>query len=199
MARPLKFDRKQALDFIMNEIWRYGYQASSVKALSEKLGITRSSFYNAFGSREQLFAEVMVRYAEISPNRELALATPDMSIKKLFSNTFHNVCTSLANDPDARGCLAINCVAELCGTGHQLAPKLENMIFESLDTIKTLLAWGVASGEIADTTDVHGLALSLQNLLVGLNLLCKVVSDENDLWLAASTTLKGLDLLDEAA
>ena len=51
MARPSKFDRKEAVELAMNEIWRDGYEANSVKALSEKLGITRSSFYNAFSSR----------------------------------------------------------------------------------------------------------------------------------------------------
>ena len=42
MARPLKFDRGEAVETAMQEIWRSGYEASSVKAISEKLGVTRS-------------------------------------------------------------------------------------------------------------------------------------------------------------
>lgn len=49
--------------------WRDGYQANSVKALSERLGITRSSFYNAFESREAMFMEAFERYLERSPDR----------------------------------------------------------------------------------------------------------------------------------
>ncbi len=199
MARPLQFDRKQALDLIMNEIWRNGYQASSIKALSEKLGITRSSFYNAFGTREQLFDEVMALYSELAPNRALATASPDMAVKKLLSDTFHNVCASIANDPLSRGCLAINCVAELCGTANELAPKLEDVVLESIDTIKTVLKRGVASGEIDAGLDINAVALSLQNLLAGLSVMGKIVHDEADLWSAARTTLRGLNLLDEAS
>ena len=59
MARPSKFDRQTAVELVMNDIWRSGFEANSVKAISEKLGITRSSFYNAFGSREALFLEAL--------------------------------------------------------------------------------------------------------------------------------------------
>ena len=59
MARPSKFDREDALDVVMNQIWQTGYRNNSVKSLAEVLGITRSSFYNAFGSQEQLFKEVL--------------------------------------------------------------------------------------------------------------------------------------------
>ena len=48
MGRPAKFDRDKAIEIIMNEIWKKGYEACSVKALSEKLSITRPSFYHAF-------------------------------------------------------------------------------------------------------------------------------------------------------
>lgn len=197
MARPSKFNREEAVRFAMNEIWREGYEANSVKALSEKLGITRSSFYNAFGSRQALFSEVLALYFGQTPDRALADATPDMPIKKLFTDTFRAVCKSRSGDPEARGCLAINCVAELCNTNDELGPKLEQAVLGSAARIETLLGWGVANGEINDDVNIRALALSLQNLLIGLNVMSKVVRNEADLLLVAITTLRGLDLLAE--
>lgn len=197
MARPTKFNRDRAVEFAMHEIWRQGYEANSVKALSEKLGITRSSFYNAFGSREALFGEVLAFYGSTTPDRALAEATPDMSIRDLFTGLFGAVCKALSQDPQARGCLAINCVAELCNTNQELGPMLQNVVLGTVARFEELLGWGVANGEFDANTDTHALALSLQSLLVGLNLMSKVVRDEADLWLAAQTTLRGLDLLAE--
>ncbi len=58
MGRPSKFDREAAIDKVMQEVWRNGFERASVKALSERLGITRSSFYNAFDSREALLGSL---------------------------------------------------------------------------------------------------------------------------------------------
>jgi len=197
MARPSKFNRQEAVEFAMNEFWREGYEANSVKALSEKLGITRSSFYNAFNSRQALFGEALALYCSQTPDRALVNATPDMSIKQLLTDTLRAVCKSRSQDSEARGCLAVNCVAELCNTNDELGPKLEDIILGSAARLETLLGWGVASGEIHEEVNIHALALSLQNLIIGLNVLSKVVRTEADLWQVAKMTLQGLDLLAE--
>jgi len=198
MARPSKFNRDEAVEFVMNEIWRNGYEASSVKALSEKLGITRSSFYNAFGSREELFREALVLYFGQSPDKALATATPGMPIKKLLTNTFRQACKTRAADPEGRGCMAINSVTELCNVHEDLGPLLTKAVLGSISRIEQLLTWAVAQGEIDADIDLHAKALALQNLLIGLNVMCKVVSDEDELWTTAKTTLAGLDLYEEA-
>jgi hypothetical protein len=54
MARPAKFDRQQAVDIVMNEIWKNGFELSSVNALSNRLGITRPSFYNVQPGRPDI-------------------------------------------------------------------------------------------------------------------------------------------------
>jgi len=198
MARPSKFNRDEAVEFAMNEIWRNGYEASSVKALSEKLGITRSSFYNAFGSRELLFKEALDLYFSQSPDQALATATPGTPIKKLLTNTFRQACRTRAADPEGRGCLAINSVTELCNVHVELGPLLTEAVLGSISHIELVLAWGVAQGEIAADTNLHAKALALQNLLIGLNVMCKVISNEDELWVTAKTTLDGLDLYEEA-
>lgn len=195
MARPAKFDRSEAMESAMEEIWRNGYEASSVKALSEKLGITRSSFYNAFGSRESLFREILDLYLSRTPDRPLVTATPAIPIKLLLTTTFRDVCKVRAGDPDGKGCLAVNGVAELCNTHDELGPVLDKAMLGSFRRIEQLLEWGVAQGEIDPDVDIHALALAVKTLLVGLNVMCKVVRDENELWKVAETTLRGLNLL----
>lgn len=199
MARPSKFDREDAIETVMNAFWRDGYEACSVKALSEQLGITRSSFYNAFGSREELFAEALNRYALISPDRSFAeTLVGDGQVRALISGTFRAACQARAADPEARGCLAVKSVNELCNRDATLGPLLEDAILANVGRIENLLEFGRSTGELPADLDCHATALALKAQLVGLNVICKAVRDEEELWLGARTALLGLGLLAEA-
>lgn len=197
MARPAKFDRGEALTAAMHAIWRNGYEAASVKALSEMLGITRSSFYNAFGSREDLFREAMTEYAAESPDAPLGgdIVSP---VLPLLTQVFREICRARASDPDGRGCMIVNTVAELCPSPDGLGAELAEVVLGSAARFGKLLEIAKAGGEIPAEVNTHATALALQNLMVGLNVLCKVVRSEDELWLLARTTLKGLGLLWEA-
>jgi TetR/AcrR family transcriptional regulator, transcriptional repressor for nem operon len=198
LARPSKFDRDDAVDTAMEIFWRDGYEACSVKALSERLGITRSSFYNAFGSREELFREALTRYGEQSPDRALA-SDPAVAggVRRLITDTFRAACRARAADPDAKGCFAIKSVAELCNRNEALGPLLKDAVEANVAHLERLLEFGKATGELSSELDPHATALALKTLLVGLNVVCKVIREEEELWLSARTALKALDMLEE--
>lgn len=198
MGRPSGFNREDAVETAMQEIWRAGYEASSVKAISERLGITRSSYYNAFGSREELFKEVLATYLAQSPDRALHAEIPKTSIKELLTSTFREICRVRAADAEGRGCLAINCLCELMSGSHdRFGGMIADAIFANAARMEELLSVAVARGELPEQTDVRAKALALQALLVGLNALSRAVRSEEDLWLSARTTLKGLGLCDD--
>lgn len=197
MGRPSGFDRDTAIETAMQEMWRNGYDACSVKAMSETLGITRSSFYNSFGSREDLFREVLDVYFEQSPDRALQGDPLEDSVLRLICRTFRAICAARANDPDARGCLAINSLAVPGGAGPLPGALIADLVVQNVARLEGLLVLAVARGELPEQSDVHAKALALQNLKIGLNILCKAVRDEDELWLTARTTLEGLGLYRE--
>ncbi|MEP3115607.1 TetR/AcrR family transcriptional regulator [Nisaea sp.] len=198
MGRPSKFNRDDAVNTAMEAFWRDGYKASSVKALSEHLGITRSSFYNAFGSREDLFREALDRYGEQSPDRAFATAPAATgSVRRLITKTFRAACHARATDLDAKGCLAVKSVAELCNRDEKLGLMLDEIIQANVARLERLLETGKETGELPATLDVHATALALKTVLVGLNVICKVIRDEEELWLSARTALVALDLFEE--
>jgi TetR/AcrR family transcriptional repressor of nem operon len=198
MARPSKFDRETAIETAMQEIWRSGYEATSVKAISEKLVMTRSSYYNAFGSREDLFREALAAYFAQSPDRVLYEEPGQLGIRALLTRTFRAVCAARAADPGGRGCMAINALCELAGGPEkELSEMMVNAVLGSARRFEELLGIGRARGELPESTDCHGKALALQSLLVGINALSKAVRAEDELWLTARTTLYALGLLEE--
>jgi TetR/AcrR family transcriptional repressor of nem operon len=197
-GRPTQFDRDAALDEAMRAFWRDGYQANSVKALSQRLGITRSSFYNAFDSQEALFLEALERYLDLSPDRPLAQVPDQGSICALITETFRTVCRALAADTEAKGCLLVNSVCALCPTDDELGSRIAAQVIARVERIEALLRAAVDRGELTPDTDAAACALALQTFLVGLNMMAKVVPDKAALWPAARATLAAHHILRES-
>lgn len=193
MARPAKFERAEAIETAMQSIWTNGYERSSVKALSETLGMTRSSFYNAFGSRDDLFREAIGPYSLQAPAARIA-ETPSRPILPEIVETVRDTCRRAAED--GRGCMIQNAVTDLCpdDSGDGLGTDLANIVMGSITHIEELLVLAKDDGELGPDTDCHVVALSIQNLLMGLNAVSKVVREEAELWALAAATLRGLGI-----
>ena len=95
------------------------------------------------------------------------------------------------------GCLAVNCIAELVGVDDSLGPEIESLMQQSILRFEGLLQQAARNKEISQNHDLRERALALQNLLIGINLISKVVRSEEDLWAIARQTLNGLDLYRE--
>jgi AcrR family transcriptional regulator len=62
-GRPALFDCAKALESAMEMFWDRGYEGATLETLQAAMGgISPPSFYNAFGSKEALFAEVVELY-----------------------------------------------------------------------------------------------------------------------------------------
>ena len=87
-GRPLSFDRTAALYRAMGLFWRKGYEATGLTELLEHMGIQRQSFYNTFGSKEELLFETIGAYGEmmhrIMRDACQGALTPFKKIDRLF-------------------------------------------------------------------------------------------------------------------
>jgi len=193
---PKEFDRDRAVITVMNEFWEHGYEACSAKALSEKPGITRSSFYNAFESREKLFLEVLEIYNGPAPFRAWFPIDETSSVLKVVSEKLHNICKKRISDNSAHGCLMINSIAELVSRNKQLGPALQDTFSTNVDYLEQLLNVAVERGEIKKC-DLRIKALALQNVLIGLNVMSKIIRNEDELWATMKHSLQGLGLYSE--
>ena len=197
MGRAIKFDRDKAVIWAMNEIWTYGFEAFSVKAVSEKLGITRSSFYHSFKSREALFLEAIGHYFQASPHFQLSKFAESNSPLALLTQIFKEICRERANDEQHRGCMAVNSISALVGVNKELSPFITNAVNNSINGFEALLECSISKGELPKNIDTHNLALALQNTLIGLNTLSKIVTDEQELWSGIKTILMALNVYRE--
>lgn len=121
MARPLEFDKSEALDAALNLFWREGYEASTIQKLLAEMGINRGSLYSSFGDKETLFVSALDRYEGLMKERVSAtleqVDDPLQAIRAFFENRF------LGADKRAleNGCLLFNTISELSNTAPELA------------------------------------------------------------------------------
>jgi TetR/AcrR family transcriptional regulator, transcriptional repressor for nem operon len=64
-GRPLSFDRRAALDHLVNLFWEHGYDQVNQQAMAAATGLSTSSLYNSFGTKPQIYREVLGRYLDI--------------------------------------------------------------------------------------------------------------------------------------
>ena len=74
MPRAKEFDPEMVLDKAMDLFWTKGYEATSIKALVDHMGINRFSLYSTFGDKHQLFLRACDRYHEKMANNGLLRA-----------------------------------------------------------------------------------------------------------------------------
>lgn len=111
VGRPRSFDEDEMLDAAMELFWRHGAASTTTRVLEAELGVTQSSLYNAFGSKEELINRVLDRYVEQIDTAVVGpLDQPDAGIDEL-EQFVHDMVAWISND-DRQGCMLLNLLAE---------------------------------------------------------------------------------------
>lgn len=191
-GRPASFSRDEAIERAMHLFWRDGYLGVTARDLAAAMQIQRSSFYNSFAGKAGVFDEAMQRYLGIAPDRRLDEIGSDEAVLPVLVATLRELCRVRAADPQARGCLVCNCVAELVGVDAELGAALEAVVERRLQVMRRLFAQAIARGEFAPRVASDDIARAFVSFLMGLNLASKVIRDETELWSICRSFLLGI-------
>lgn len=66
MARTKQFDEAEVLELAVSQFWKKGYNATSMQDLVDTLGLSRSSIYDTYTDKRQLFLASLDKYAQQS-------------------------------------------------------------------------------------------------------------------------------------
>lgn len=174
MARCREFDIDVALDQALNAFWLKGYAATSMTDLLAAMGLSKSSFYECFGSKRAVLLAALNRYSA----RELAETrchfSADAPAAPLLAAWLNHAIDPAAHRPGERcGCLIVNIAVELAP--HD--PEIEEGVRRHIDAVAALLAEAVAraqlEGAIAPARNPAQTADTLLNLIAGLQVLAK--------------------------
>ncbi len=181
MGRPINFDREKALDAAMNYFWANGFEKASVSDLAGVMGITRSSFYNSFGSKDKVFKESLARYSAASPDRHFADVGKGDRILPLLEKVMRSLSSERTSDRQARGCLIVNYLNE-AQDNEAKAPGVGELFSEKVKHLQALFQQAKDQHEIDQEIDIETLASETFAFLCGLNLASKFIREEQALW-----------------
>ncbi len=168
-GRPAVFDRGVALHAAMKLFWERGYEGTSFDDLISAMGISASSFYNSFGSKEALYCEATQTYLEWSGQWFFAILNdPSTDTKTAFARLFEATAEEFT-----RGDHPLGCMISLAGT--HCSPGMDNirgMMAEhrafSESAMADRMRRGVANGDLPGDTDCDMLAAYYSAMARGL-------------------------------
>lgn len=106
-GRPRRFDPDNAIAIAQGLFHSKGYDGVSVADLTKALGINPPSFYAAFGSKAQLYARVLDRYAATGAIPFSQLLAADQPLAVSLAQLLEAAARSYASDAGAIGCLVL--------------------------------------------------------------------------------------------
>ena len=151
MPREIAFDETTILARARDLFWEQGYTATSIQDLEKALGIRRSSIYNTFGGKRELYNRTLQQYQEenLGRLRELLHGAPDLRVALV--DMFVHAATQ--EHPEclakARGCYIVNATTEMA---NSCADAL-NFVSDNRQRFTSILKEALARSQVQSQLD----------------------------------------------
>lgn len=173
MARPREFDEGAVLDAAIQCFWARGYEATSVRDLIERTGITGASLYNAFGDKRALYHKALDHYVDQSVAdriRRCEGLAPRQAIGAFFAEIIQR---SLA-DRERKGCMLVNAALDVAPHDAEFQRIVAGVLIQIEAFFRRCIEAGQADGTITRSQTAADLARHLLGVLMGVRVLARV-------------------------
>ncbi|WP_395944408.1 TetR/AcrR family transcriptional regulator [Brevundimonas sp.] len=170
-GRPRTFDRDQALEAALTLFWRHGYELTSLSQLKEAMGgLSATSFYAAFGSKAELFQEVLALYRSTQGRVTDALRDDTIPPRQAIENCLRGSARMQTEAHHPSGCLIAlgDGNSDACDEAVVTALRQERQ--RNRDAIKAQIQRAVSIGQLPQTADVEGLSVLFNTFLLGISI-----------------------------
>ncbi|QRI92991.1 TetR/AcrR family transcriptional regulator [Delftia lacustris] len=162
-GRPRLFDRSAALERALKVFWEKGYESAQLLDLTQAMGISASSFYASYGTKEKAFCEAVDRYVD-TVGVLAVKALEDAPTARAGLRAMLEQTVTTATSVDAGGCLLVLGVVNPQPESRVAWEYLKKTRRKTLSLIRGRLARGVKEGDLPADTPVDDLALHFLGL-----------------------------------
>lgn len=193
MARPVEFNKSEVLDKALEVFWEKGYEATSLSDLIDAMALSKSSFYNTFESKHQIFTEALRRYNECmtSPLRQALDASP--SGLEFIRAVFTEIIDPAESSMGLKGCFLMNTASEFA----QNDPEIGKIVDLGLGQIEKIFFSAIKKAqkldEIGSDKQPEELAIFLVNNMSGLKTMVKAGIKPDKLRYIVSTIVRVIE------
>ena len=156
MARTVEFNEEEAIQRAMEVFWGKGYNATSLRDLTEAMKINSSSLYNTIGDKQELFVRCVKHYTDIrKQDLQQRLRSPDSPLTTLVKYIHDAVDVIIGGD---NSCMAVKTAFEVATNDQRVKDILRADSDYAYQFLYTLIKKAMDQGEIATEEDPELLA-----------------------------------------
>lgn len=172
-GRPLEFDPHLASLKAMELFWCHGYEATSLQSLLLAMGISKSSFYQTFGSKHELFQRCLQLFRERQVGQMMAALEQAPSGRAFLRGMFKSAANEAVANVYPKGCLIMNTATEFSGRDAIVADLVGKGTSQFTEVFRCAIERAQSMGEIDAGKDAEVLARYVVTTISGLKTMAK--------------------------
>jgi TetR/AcrR family transcriptional repressor of nem operon len=173
MARPREYDEAAVLDAAIQCFWSRGYEATSIRDLAERMGITGASLYNAFGDKRSLYRQALDHYVAESFDDRVARFEAHLPPREAIGAFFSEIIERSLSDKQRKGCMLVNSALEIAPHDPEFQRVIAGVLQRVEAFFRRCVEAGQASGSISTAHSPDDMARLLVAMLLGIRVLAR--------------------------
>ncbi len=161
----------------MQVFWSKGYAATSMRDLTDAMGLSKSSLYDTFGSKHDLFLESIDYYRDHVTVQVRAVADLEKPAIQVIMSVLGRAVDRILEPNGRRGCFLNNCAVEVGPWDEMAAERCRAGLSVMEETFLKLVRRAQLEGSISPTRDSLSLARYLTGTVNGIMVIGKANPD----------------------
>lgn len=193
MARPLEFNPDEVLGQALELFWEKGYDATSLSDLLAAMQLSKSSFYQSFGNKHQLYEQCLQHYRYSKSSSMLSELENASSALSFIKKLFNSIAKDVSDDKGRWGCMIMNSASakapfddKIGSIVHDGAKQFEDIFYKAVKKAQ-------AEGDIPGDKNPEILARFLVSSRSGLLAMAKAGASREELLEVSTVTLSVLE------
>ena len=193
MARTKDFDETKVLDKAICLFWHKGYNGTSMQELVDNLGISRSSLYDTYGDKHDLYIKALLHYQHSSGDEMSQIISNAKTAREAIKQLLEFVINNLMNDKQRKGCFMVNAGVEVAPHDPEVMRIITQNEQALEDQFLKTIEMGRARGDVSKKKDARALARFFGNTVKGIQVSAKSAKNKTAFADIIETSLSVLD------
>jgi TetR/AcrR family transcriptional repressor of nem operon len=193
MGRPREFDPEAALDRAVDVFWTQGFDATSLRDLLQAMDLSKSSFYQTFSSKGELYLRCLDRYRNRIADRMMHDLQQANSGRAFIESVFRGLARDLDRPNGRRACLIMNDAGDVERREEAVALRMRLGAAQFEGVFRAAVERAQREGDISPETDAQALARYLMSSRSGLLAVRKAGASKSELQDIIDVTLSALN------
>lgn len=177
-GRPQEFDSNKVILAAMDTFWSNGFDGTSMQQLLKSTGLSKSSLYQSFGGKQELYIKCLEEYTLAMKDKLLT----QLSLSKSGVSFIKEVLLSAAEEAKGtsipKGCLIMNTATEFAQSNAAVSRTVNKGIDAFRVVFLTALKKARTANEIDADADLEQLSSYIVSSMSGIKSMVKGGADE---------------------